>query len=79
MTGLLRPQAPHNQYRRRGLAYAVIQECLRRLKDIGIERVYITGYGPGANALYEKLGPCQRKEWFHYERRFAESGADKPR
>ncbi len=62
----------HNQYRRRGLAQAVIQECFRRLKRIGIERAYITGYGPGANALYETLRPCTRKEWFQYERGTAE-------
>ncbi len=57
----------HNQYRRLGLAEAVIRECFHRLSSRGIERAYITGYGPGANALYEKLGPCNRKQWFHYE------------
>jgi ribosomal protein S18 acetylase RimI-like enzyme len=57
----------HYQYRRQGLAEAVIRECFRRLKKAGIKRAYITGYSVGANALYEKLGPCWQKQWFHYE------------
>ncbi|MDY6878504.1 MAG: GNAT family N-acetyltransferase [Chloroflexota bacterium] len=57
----------HSEYRRRGLAEAVIKECFRRLRERGIERAYITGYGEGANRLYEKLGPCKHKQWFHYE------------
>ncbi len=57
----------HNQYRRLGLAEAVIRECFHHLSRRGNERAYITRFGPGANALYEKLGPCKRKQWFHYE------------
>jgi ribosomal protein S18 acetylase RimI-like enzyme len=57
----------HNQYRRQGLAEAVIRDCFHRLRKRGIDRAYITGYGPEANNLYEKLGPCQRRQWFHYE------------
>jgi ribosomal protein S18 acetylase RimI-like enzyme len=57
----------HSQYRRQGLAEAVIRECFQRLKKKGIKRAYITGYKDGANALYEKLGPCGHKQWFHYE------------
>jgi ribosomal protein S18 acetylase RimI-like enzyme len=56
----------HSQYRRQGLAEAVIRECFRRLAEIGIERAYITGYSTEANGLYEKLGPCKHKQWFHY-------------
>ena len=56
-----------NGYRRMGLAEAVIRECFRRLKSCGMKQAYITGYSEGANALYEKLGPCKQKQWFHYE------------
>ena len=57
----------HNQYRRQGLAEAVVMECFQRLRKRGIERAYITGYSEEANGLYEKLGPCKHKQWFHYE------------
>jgi GNAT superfamily N-acetyltransferase len=57
----------HHQYRRQGLAKAVIRECFRRLKKRGIKKAYITGYSAEANGLYEKLEPCQHKQWFHYE------------
>jgi hypothetical protein len=57
----------HSQYRRQGLGEAVIRECFQRLRQCGIETAYITGYSGEANGLYEKLGPCQHKQWFHYE------------
>lgn len=57
----------HSQYRRQGLAEAVIRACFQALKERGIRRAYITGYGEGANALYESLGPCRRWQWSHYE------------
>lgn len=57
----------HNQYRRQGLGEAVIKECFQQLKRCGIRWAYITGYSDEANGLYEKLGPCNRKQWFHYE------------
>jgi GNAT superfamily N-acetyltransferase len=57
----------HNQYRRQGLAEAVVRECFQRLRKRGIEWAYITGYSGEANGLYEKLGPCKYKQWFHYE------------
>jgi ribosomal protein S18 acetylase RimI-like enzyme len=56
-----------NQYQRKGLAEAVIRECFQRLRQRGIQWAYITGYSTRANALYEKLGPCKQKQWFHYE------------
>jgi GNAT superfamily N-acetyltransferase len=59
----------HSQYRRMGLGEAVIRECFWRLRQRGIETAYITGYSGEANGLYEKLGPCQWKKWFHYELR----------
>ncbi len=57
----------HQNYRRQGLADAVIRVCLQRLIKQGIERAYITGYSGEAIDLYEKLSPCGHKEWFHYE------------
>ena len=57
----------HNRYRRQGLAEAVIRECFHRLSARGIPRAYITGYSTAANGLYEKLGPCAHKLWYHYE------------
>jgi ribosomal protein S18 acetylase RimI-like enzyme len=56
----------HSDYRRQGLAEAVIRECFHRLHQRGIAWAYITSYGPEADALYEKLGPCGHKQWFHY-------------
>lgn len=57
----------HNQYRRLGLAEAVIRECFHRLHGRGIGWAYITGYSAAANGLYEKLGSCGYKQWFQYE------------
>jgi ribosomal protein S18 acetylase RimI-like enzyme len=57
----------HSEYRRQGLAEAVIRECFQRLRKRGIERACITGYSREANRLYEKLDPCKHKQWFHYE------------
>lgn len=56
-----------SQFRQLGLAEAVIRTCFQRLRARGIETAYITGYSTAANALYEKLGPCDRRQWLHYE------------
>ncbi len=61
----------HSQYRRQGLAEAVIRACFQRLKQRGIARAYITGYSHEANSLYERLGPVQHKRWYHYELKIA--------
>ncbi len=57
----------HSQYRRQGLAEAVIRACFQRLKQRGIARAYITGYSGEANSLYERLAPVHHKRWYHYE------------
>lgn len=57
----------HSAHRRLGLGEAVIRECFHRVHQRGIDTAYITGYSNEANGLYEKLGPCARKRWFHYE------------
>jgi GNAT superfamily N-acetyltransferase len=58
----------HSRFRRRGLARAVIQECLYRLRDMGMQRAYITGYSAGAMALYGSLGHRTRSESWVYKR-----------
>lgn len=57
----------HSDFRQRGFARAVIQECLCRLKEIGIHNAYITGYSPGAIALYGSLGAADEFKSFIYE------------
>ncbi len=59
----------HTSYRRMGLARAVIQECLVRLKRMGLHRTCITGYSPEAIALYTGLGAQQRTESLLYTKR----------
>jgi hypothetical protein len=54
-------------YRRQGHAQAAIRACFRGLAERGVERAYITAYGPGANALYARLGPVAEWQWYHYE------------
>lgn len=57
----------HSDFRERGFARAVIQECLYRLKEIGIHNAYITGYSPEAVALYGSLGAMDEVKAFVYE------------
>ena len=54
-------------YRKRGFARAVIQECLCRLRDMGLRSAYITGYSPEAIALYGSLGAVGEMKSFVYE------------
>jgi GNAT superfamily N-acetyltransferase len=57
----------HSRFRRRGFARAVIQECLYRLRDMGLRRARITGYSPEAVALYGSLGAQERTESLVYK------------
>jgi GNAT superfamily N-acetyltransferase len=57
----------HSCFRKRGFARAAIQECLYRLKDMGIHNAYITGYSPEALALYGSLGAVDEVKAFFYE------------
>jgi ribosomal protein S18 acetylase RimI-like enzyme len=59
----------HSAYRRQGLARAVIQECLYRLKEMGMKKAHITGYSEGAIALYGSLGAQERTEFFIYHQK----------
>jgi ribosomal protein S18 acetylase RimI-like enzyme len=64
----------HSDFRRRGFARAVIQECLARLRDMGLRRAYITGYSPEAIALYGSLGHVSEAQSFLYETDASASG-----
>lgn len=57
----------HSDFRQRGFARAAIQECLYRLKAIGIHNAYITGYSEAAIALYGSLGAIDEVKNFYYE------------
>jgi predicted GNAT family acetyltransferase len=57
----------HSDFRKRGFARAVIQECLYRLRDMGLHNAYITGYSPEAVALYGSLGAVDEIKSFVYE------------
>ncbi len=58
----------HSSFRKRGFARAVIQECLYRLRDMGIRSAYITGYSPEAIALYGSIGAVGEAKAFVYEK-----------
>ncbi|MBI4926538.1 MAG: GNAT family N-acetyltransferase [Anaerolineae bacterium] len=60
--------ATHDRYRHRGFARAAIQECLYRLREIGMRNAYITGYSQAAIALYGSLGAVDEVQNFVYER-----------
>jgi ribosomal protein S18 acetylase RimI-like enzyme len=56
--GLLEPVGAHAEHRRRGLAYAVCDEALRRLRDLGAERASVLSDGDNDASLnlYRSLG-----------------------
>jgi ribosomal protein S18 acetylase RimI-like enzyme len=55
--GIVEPVCTHPEHLRRGLARALIQEGLRRLKALGTTDVYVdTGDMVPANRLYESVG-----------------------
>lgn len=56
----------HSAFRKRGFARAVIQECISRLKEMGILSASITGYSPQALALYASLGPAEESKAYVY-------------
>ena len=63
----------HSEYRRKGLAEAVIRACFVRLKEVGIQFAYIQGYSEEASSLYARLGAVKEKRWMLYERESAPS------
>ncbi|KAA3664360.1 MAG: GNAT family N-acetyltransferase [Chloroflexi bacterium] len=54
-------------FRRRGFARVVIQECLNRLREMGMRKAYITGYSEAAIALYGSMGASEAATLFGYE------------
>ncbi len=58
----------HSDFRRRGFARAVTQECLNRLREYGLRNAYITGYDPDAIALYRSLSATEERQSCVYER-----------
>ena len=56
----------HSEFRQRGFARAAIQECLRRLRVMGLQSAYITGYSPEAIALYGSMGAVDESLAFVY-------------
>ena len=57
----------HSSFRQRGFARAVIQECLYRLRDMGLRKAHITGYSPAAISLYASLGEGKESTFYIYE------------
>jgi GNAT superfamily N-acetyltransferase len=57
----------HSSFRQRGFARSVIQECLYRLRDMGLRKAYIAGYSPAAIALYASLGDGEESTFYIYE------------
>lgn len=56
-----------SDFRQRGFARAAIQECLYRLKAMGMHNAYITGYSEAAIALYGSIGAVDEVKSFFYE------------
>lgn len=59
----------HSELRRQGFARVVTQECLHRLKEMGVKKAHITGYSEGAIALYSSLGAQKQTEFFIYNQK----------
>ena len=56
--GVIEPVGCHSAHRRRGLATAVIRECMGRMARQGVKWVHIGGASP----LYDSLRPVQKIE-----------------
>lgn len=55
-TGAFEPVATAGEYRRLGLASAVMAEGLRRMQHLGATMATVGSYSPRAHALYESMG-----------------------
>ena len=56
----------HNEYRKRGLAQAVIVECMRRLREEGVKYAYIGGSSEAAINLYGKFAFVSCRHWYEF-------------
>ncbi|MCB0008113.1 MAG: GNAT family N-acetyltransferase [Anaerolineales bacterium] len=68
--GYIEPVGTHAEFRRRGLAKAVIRECFARMKANGIKIVEIASRAEPAvaNYLYDALAPQARREVHKYKK-----------
>jgi mycothiol synthase len=56
LTGAFEPVGTDPDHRRRGLAGAVMNEGLRRLKELGAERAFVGSWNEATHKLYGSLG-----------------------
>jgi ribosomal protein S18 acetylase RimI-like enzyme len=69
--GAFEPVGTHPNYRRRGLAKAVLCEGLRRLKALGATMAYVgCGTGPAVTRLYEGAGFTDYDEEHQWRKEF---------
>ncbi len=68
-TGCFEPVGTHPGHRRRGLARTMIQHGLRRLRELGAQRITVgTGYDMDANRLYAALGFSQVEVFYQWQK-----------
>ena len=60
------PVGTHPDYRKRGLAKALLTDCFMRLNRYGIKKAQIQGFSEPANALYRSLMPAEENEILGY-------------
>jgi ribosomal protein S18 acetylase RimI-like enzyme len=69
--GAFEPVGTHPEYRRRGLAKAILCEGLRRLKALGAGAAYVgCGTGTAVTCLYEAVGFTDYDEEYHWRKEF---------
>lgn len=59
----------HSDYRRRGFGKVVIQECLKRLHELGFKRATITGFSKEASNLYGSLGALDETKVYSFKKK----------
>ena len=66
--GYIEPMGVHTDYRRKGLATALVKECFKRLGNMGVERVWIASHAEPniSNFLYDSLNPASVKRSYKY-------------
>jgi ribosomal protein S18 acetylase RimI-like enzyme len=69
--GMFEPVGTHPDYRRRGLAKAVLCEGLRRLRALGATMAYVgCGAGVAVTRLYRSVGLTDYDEEHHWQKEF---------
>ena len=63
------PVGTHPDYRKRGLAKALLTECFIRLQSHGISKAQIIGFSEPARKLYSSLMPVEEHELLEYKLR----------